>query len=122
MKKKLIAALVVAIFLLIAAVGVVLYMELGNHAGPSGSTPAASESVPADTAKSDTGETDGSENNSEKSEEETVGISLPTENPEEVGPAYTWPEDDTGSAETAAPVDPDATFDPDENETPEMEA
>ena len=120
MKKKLIAALVVAILLLIAAVGVVLYMELGNNEEPAGSVPAASESVPADTQQTQGTTVPGTD--SEEADEETSAVSLPTENPEEVGPAYTWPEDETGSVETAAPVDPDATFDPDENETPEMEA
>lgn len=122
MKKKLIAALVVAILLLIAAVGVVLYMELGHNADPAGSGPAASETAPVDDRQPGAAETGKSGETTEVPEEETAGISLPTENPEEVGPEYTWPEDETGSVETAAPVDPDATFDPDENETPEMEA
>lgn len=120
MKKKLIVALVVALLLLAAAVGIVLYMEIGPKDDPVGSTPAVTDPAdvqqPGSSESGDAGETTGEPTG------ETVGISLPTEDPDEVAPEYTWPEDETGSQETAAPVDPDATFDPDENETPEMEA
>ena len=119
MKKTLVAALVVAILLLIAAVGIVIYMETGS-ADPAGSAPAITE--PSDIRESDAADTTAQEETTEEPTEDTVGISLPTENPDEVAPEYTWPEDDTGSQETAAPVDPTATVDPDENETPEMEA
>ena len=120
MKKKLIAALIVAILLLAAAVGVVVYMELGRNEDPAGSTPAVTD--PVDNRNPSSAEETDPEETTEEPTEETVGISLPTEDPDQVAPEYTWPEDETGSQETAAPVDPDATFDPDENETPEMEA
>lgn len=116
MKKSLIAVLIVLSLLLVAAVGVVVYMETKPDEDPAGSTPGASESTPADTRQ------DPSDPDTQPATipEPTVGISLPTEDPDEVGPAYTWPEGETGPAETAAPGDPDATYDPDENETPPM--
>lgn len=113
MKKALIAVLIVLSLLLAAAVGVVVYMETRPGDTPDGST---SESTPADTQSAPAGETTGPE----ETTRETVNISLPTENPDEVGPEFTWPENETGPQETAAPGDPDATWDPDENETPEM--
>lgn len=114
MKKTLIAALIVVSLLLAAAVGVIVYMESRPDTNPVESTPGTSESIPADTKQE--------ENTTapEETTEETVGISLPTEDPDEVGPEYTWPENETGTQETAAPGDPDATWDPDENETPTM--
>lgn len=116
MKKSLIAALIVVSLLLVAAVGVVVYMESKSNDEPAGSTPGVSESTPADTQQNPSEQ----ETETETIPEPTVGISLPTEDPNEVGPEYTWPEDETGTAETAAPGDPDATYDPDENETPTM--
>lgn len=112
MRKKLIAAIVVVLILLAAAVGVLIYLENRPGETPDETKPGASETqgVP-------------SENETEKEAEEvTVGISLPTENPDEVGPDYTWSENDTTPPETAAPAEPGATQDPDENETPEMPA
>ena len=114
MKKMLIAALVVALLLLAAAVGVVVYMETGTRAN---SAETGDPTDPADTLV----QTENiPEETTEAAGQETLGISLPTEDPDEVGPEYTWPEDETGTAETAAPGDPDATWDPDENETPTM--
>lgn len=114
MKKTLITALIIVSLLLAAAAGVIVYMESRPDATPVESTPGTSESIPADTQQEE------NTTASEQPTEETVGISLPTEDPDEVGPEYTWPEDETGTAETAAPGDPDATWDPDENETPTM--
>lgn len=116
MKKALIAVLIVLSLLLAAAVGVVVYLETRPGEAPDESTPGTSESTPADTQSAPTGET----TEPEETTRETVNISLPTENPDEVGPEFTWPENETGPQETAAPGDPDATWDPDENETPEM--
>lgn len=116
MKKTLIAVLIVLSLLLTAAVGVVIYMETRGEGTPAESTPGASESTPADSAQPSGDET----TLPEETTRETVNISLPTEDPDEVGPAYTWPEEEEGSQETAAPGDPDATYDPDENETPPM--
>ena len=116
MKKTLIAVLIVLSLLLAAAVGVVVYMETRGADEPEGSNPGTTESTPADTQLNPSEQ----ETEAETIPEPTVGISLPTEDPDEVGPAYTWPEGETGPAETAAPGDPDATQDPDENETPPM--
>lgn len=116
MKKTLIAVLIVLSLLLAAAVGVVVYMESRAGDEPEGSTPGTSESAPADTQQ----DPSDPETQPATIPEPTVGISLPTEDPDEVGPAYTWPEGETEPAETAAPGDPDATQDPDENETPPM--
>ena len=117
MKKALISAIIVVALLLAAAAGVVVYMETKNGDQPAQSGPVGSESVPADGQQTPADE----ENETQETTEETVGISLPTEDPSEVGPEYTWPEDEDGTGETAAPADPDATHDPDENETPPME-
>ena len=116
MKKSLIAVLIVLSLLLAVAVGVVVYMESKANEDPAESTPGTTESTPADTQQNPSQQ----ETETETIPEATVGISLPTEDPDEVGPAYTWPEGETGPAETAAPGDPDATYDPDENEAPPM--
>ena len=116
MKKALIAVLIVLSLLLAAAVGVVVYMESRSDDQPSGSTPGVSESVPADSQQNPSGQA----TDPEETTEATVGISLPTEDPNDVGPEYTLPLDGTGAQETVAPSDPDATTDPDENETPTM--
>ena len=118
MKKALISAIIVVALLLAAAAGVVVYMERKNGDQPSQPGAVGTESAPAETQQ----DSQNQENSAQETTEETVGISLPTEDPSEVGPAYTWPEDEEGTAETVAPVDPDATYDPDENETPPMGA
>lgn len=114
MKKKLIVAIVLLSLVLAAAVGAVVYLENNGRDVPSVTEPASD--VVTTAPQEDTT----APQETEATEEATVGISLPTENPDEVGPGYTWPEDETGTQETAAPVDPDATWDPDENETPAM--
>lgn len=122
MKKSLIAALIVLSLLLAVAIGVVVYMENKSNDDPAESTPAASDTNPDDTQENPSEQESETEDTAVETTEETVGISLPTEDPNEVGPEYTWPENDTEPDETAAPGDPDATWDPDENETPEMGA
>lgn len=121
MKKTLIAVLIVLSLLLAAAVGVVVYLESKPGEAPEGSTPGTSESTPADTQQTPASEgSDSQETEPQETTEETVGISLPTEDPNEVGPEYTWPEEEDGTQETSATADPDATWDSDENETPTM--
>ena len=116
MKKALITAIVIAALLLAAAVGVLVYLQTGNGDHNGEKLPAASETTPAENPEGSGDD----QQEPQQTTEETVGISLPTEDPDEVGPAYTWPEDEEGTGETAAPADPDATYDPDENETPPM--
>lgn len=52
--------------------------------------------------------------------EPTVGISLPTEDPNEVAPDYTVPAAEDATEATQAEELPESTHDPDENELPEM--
>lgn len=113
MKNKLTAVIIVLAILLAAAIGVVVYLETRPSETPEHTDPVSSE------VETTAGE-EQTEAATEEPTEATVGISLPTEDPNEVGPDFTWPEEETGAQETAAPGDPDATYDPDENETPEM--
>lgn len=104
MRKKLIAAIVAALILLAAAVGVVIYMETKGAAEPgftvpSGTTADVTEAVPETT-------------------EETVGMTFPTENPDDVTPDDAFTDEDivppvTGDAGTGE------TEDRESNETPE---
>ena len=108
MKRKLIAALIFVSLLLAGAIGVVIYMEhilpaMTQQEQPADQTTAAPESQPTQPVPS----------------EETVGISLPTENPEDRAPVYDFPEGDETLPEQT--VDPEATFDPDEDEAPRQE-
>ena len=105
MKKKLITALIAVLILLAAAVSVLVYMNNRDL-----------ESKPVQSV------TDGIQETTEEPTEETVGISLPTENPDEVSPEITFP--DVEMEATEAPTstqDPDATEDSDENATPELD-
>ena len=110
MRKKLIAAIIVVLILLAAAVGVIVYMEKAPaEAGEETTAPATT--VPA---------TSGDETTEAPVEttEETVGLSLPTEDPDDVTPEATFGEEDimpsvpveTGTGETEGP---------DANESPE---
>lgn len=127
MRKTLIALLIVVSLLLAAAVGFLIYMENDNDS-PETTGPAAETTMPVEVG---TEQTDPVETDPVETTEETLGFSLPTEDPDEVLPEQTFPEQDqpdaTEPTEGNAPaegtepsVDPDATFDPDENETPEM--
>lgn len=111
--KKLTAVIIVLAILLAAAIGVVVYLETRSDHIPEQTDPVSSEVETTDAQEENAAET-------EEPAEATVGISLPTEDPSEVGPDFTWPEEETGTQETAAPAEPDETYDPDENETPEM--
>jgi cytoskeletal protein RodZ len=120
MRNKLIALIIVLLILVAAAVGAIVYMEGRTSANPTGeSTPdtSAAESAPGTEAPVETTEAP------QETVEETVGISLPTENPDEVTPEVTFDPEDTTPAQTVSPdagQDEDATVDPDENETPQM--
>ena len=112
MKKKLIIALVVAAIVLAAAVGAVVYLE---------NKPAAD---PAETTAPVSGETAGTEGSGDAEEtteptEETIIVSLPTEDPSESMPEETFTEENDIPDYT---MDPDATAgteDRESNETPE---
>ena len=118
MRKTLITALVVFSILLAAAVGVVIYME--NRAASD--MPTEPSSVTTGESAADTQQTDAKPDETEPVEttEETLGFSLPTEDPAERAPEQTVSEEEQQSTATAPSADPDATFDPDENETPQM--
>ena len=106
MKKKLIIALCVVALLLAAAVGAVIYLEnRGSEEEPS----AVGEPQVTTDATDETPE----------ATEETIIISLPTENTEDVLPEETFGEEDLIPPVTGAPQEPGATEDPDSNETPE---
>ncbi len=113
MRKKLTAAIIVVCILLAAAVGFLVYMEGKPTETTDPSTTGAETTAPD-------GATQAQEETTEPTEE-TLGISLPTEDPAEVGPDMTFPSEE-GTGATAPSGDPDATWDPDENETPEMPA
>lgn len=115
MKKKLIIALVVAAIVLAAAVGAVVYLE---------NKPADD---PAETTAPVSGETAGTEGSGDAEEtteateptEETIIVSLPTEDPSESMPEETFTEENEIPDYT---MDPDATAgteDRESNETPE---
>ena len=93
MRKKLIAAIIAVLFMIAAAVGVIVYMERDpGKTGDAGSS---------------------------ESTEETVGLSLPTEDPSEAAPEDSFGEDDIAPPATAGSENPGQTEDPDSNETPE---
>lgn len=109
MKKKLIAAIVVALILLAAAIGVIVYMEREPSEDPQQTTaPEASTAEPTE------------ESEPVETTEETVGISLPTEDPDEVTPEVTFGEEDIVPPVTGETT-PMETEGPDANETPEDE-
>lgn len=108
MKKKLIAAIVVVLILLAAAIGVIVYMEKEPTEDPQQTT--APEASVETTEATDPVETT----------EETVGISLPTEDPDEVTPEVTFGEEDIVPPVTGETA-PAETEGPDANETPEDE-
>lgn len=111
MRKKLIAAIIVVCIFLATAIALLVYLENpGREEDPTQTNPGASAGV----------QSTHEDSQAPTETEETVGISLPTEGTENLAPEFTWSEDNSIPPETAAPVDPDATFDPDENETPEM--
>ncbi len=89
MRKKLIAAIIAALLLLAVAVGVIVYMERDSGV-PNGSEPT----------------------------EETVGLSLPTENPDEVAPEDSFDQEDLVPPVTAGSENSGETESPDDNETP----
>ncbi len=101
LKKKLIAVIIALLLLIAAAVGVIVYMESNG----------------GETTGSESGVTDSKDN---EATEETVGLSLPTENSDEVAPDVTF-----GGENIVPPVtsntDTGETEDPDANETPEDE-
>ena len=115
MKKKLIIALIVAAIVLAAAVGAVVYLENKPAVDPTETTaPTTGESVGTE------GATDAAET-TEASEptEETIVVSLPTEDPSESMPEETFGEENEVPDYT---MDPDATAgteDRESNETPE---
>lgn len=111
MRKKLIAALVIVCILLAAAIGVLIFLEWGGNLAETEPSETSTAAPTAGTEASDV---------PVETTEETVGISLPTEGEEERTPEVTWVEEEQETVETMPSVDPDATFDPDENELPEV--
>lgn len=110
MRKTLIAAIIVALVLLAAAIGVIVYMEkVPSEPGKETTAPATSATETTEMPAESTVETT----------EETVALSLPTENPEEVTPEVTFGEEEdipsfpveTGTGETE---DPDANLTPED--------
>lgn len=115
MRKKLIAAIVVALISLAAAVAVVFFMENKSPFNEIGENGGESFVETTDEPKADV---------TAEPTEETVGISLPTENSDEVTPELTIAPEDFVPAETSdsdETQDPNATEDPDENATPEID-
>lgn len=115
MKKKLIIVLIVAAIVLAAAVGAVVYLENKPAADPTETTaPATGESVGTE------GATDAAEaTEATDPTEETIVVSLPTEDPSESMPEETFGEENEVPDYT---MDPDATAgteDRESNETPE---
>lgn len=110
MRKTLIAAIIVVAILLAAAIGIIVYMESApSEQGDETTVPETSTVQPSEEAETE---------EPVETTEETVGISLPTENPDEVTPEVTFGEEDivppvTGDIPTGETEDPDA------NETPE---
>lgn len=115
MKKKLIIALIAAAIVLAAAVGAVVYLENKSVVDPAETTaPTTGESVGTE------GATDAAETTEATDPtEETIVISLPTEDPSESMPEETFGEENEIPDYT---MDPDATAgteDRESNETPE---
>lgn len=116
MKKKLIAALVIAALLLAGAVGVVVYLE--NR--PSGNPDPGKETTVAPVDPSDNTDMSAPAETAEptEAEEETIGLTFPTENPDEVMPAETFSEEDEVPPVSVDPNAPQETEDRESNETP----
>lgn len=111
MNKKLIALLIALAVLLAGAIGVVVYLESNS---PEEGTPSTEGDTAITTAPEDPTE------EIVETTEETVGISLPTEDPDEVSPEATFGADNEVPAVTVDPDVPATTEDPDANETPEV--
>lgn len=114
MNKKLIAVLIVLAVLLAAAIGVVVYLESST---PEETKPGVQDETVITTAPEESS-VEPSEEEIETTEE-TVGISLPTEDPDDVTPEETFGEEDEVPPVTVDPDVPATTEDPDANETPE---
>lgn len=113
MKKKLIVAIVIVCILLAAAVAMLVYLETRQP-------DAQNETQPGETVSSVETQPSAPETQPQESTEETVGISLPTENPEEVGPPVTFPEEGESEVVTTPPDASEHIPDEDENETPKI--
>lgn len=108
MKKKLIIALIAALIVLAVAIGVVVYFESNAQVDPGETT----EATAGETAGTEAQETT-------EPTQETVGISLPTEDPADAMPEETFGQENEVPDYT---MDPDATAgteDRESNETPE---
>ena len=114
MRKKLIAALIAVCILLAAAVGVLIYMENKPSQQPDDGTEPETTAAVDDTSSDPVETTEVIETT-----EETVGISLPTEDPDTAAPEETFGEEDVLPPATVDPEIPATTEDPDANETPE---
>ncbi len=112
MRKKLIAAIIAVIICIVAAVGVIIYMENRSSEQPTGTTAPAT-----DPARTEGGEAEETTEATEPTEE-TVGLTFPTEDPEDVTPEDTFGEDDVVPPVTGDPTTGE-TESPDANETPE---
>lgn len=114
MKKKLIIALIVTAIVLAAAVGAVVYLENKPAADPAETT----APVSGETAGTEGGDAEETTEATEPTEE-TIIVSLPTEDPSESMPEETFTEENEIPDYT---MDPDATAgteDRESNETPE---
>lgn len=103
MRKKLIAAIIVLLCLVAAAVGVIIFME----------------SKPGESSGSENAVTDFETQDPVETTEETVGLSLPTEDPGEVAPEDSFDEDAFLPPATGSSGNSGETESPDANETPE---
>ena len=113
MKKKLIIALIVAVIVLAAAVGAVVYLENKPAADPAVTTTAPTTADNAGTeAATEPVETT-------EPTEETVIISLPTEDPSDTMPEETFGEENEVPDYTMDPDATEGTEDRESNETPE---
>ena len=112
MRKKLIAAIIAVLLLIAAAVAVIFYME--NRPAEQTEETTVPTSTPVETEPAAT------EEPTEPTEptEETVGLTFPTENPDDVTPEDTFGEDDEVPPVTGDPTTGE-TEGPDANETPE---
>ncbi len=111
MRKKLIAAIVVALILLILTVCAAIYLENKSAEIPEQTSPEETSAVDATVEITEA---------PAEPTEETVGMTFPTENPDDVTP------EDTFTDENIVPPVTDysgtgETEDPDANETPEDE-
>ena len=111
MRKKLIAAIIAVLILIAAAVGVIVFME-SKPAEQPGET--SSSDVPA--TVTEPAETEPAV----ETTEETVGLTFPTENPDDVTPEDTFAEEDVVPPVTGDPTIGE-TEGPDANEGPEDE-